>query len=244
MHVCRYAASILTTLSIVGSACGSTPDARRRQPNTVLREMASRSADAVHGSTCTPPKDGLRLSRDVIAGLSTRASVAELRASCQAARLDTIGMGGDEAVGLRFDYSGGTVWAVQADDADSLVAAKPATWWAAAGDSLRFSSGELIPRTAGELRRFDSVGVVVLDRGDDTEGSFVVLCRHPELGIIYGWELQPILGRDTTKKSRFITLAPLRYVRTTDTLRYWRIDVGSTGYDDWVREFCRGAPGA
>jgi len=244
MHVFRYAGSILAALSIFGWACGSNPEARRSEPNTAAREAASRSNDLVHDATCTPPKDGLRLTRDVVAGLSTRASVVELRASCQAARLDTIGMGGDEAVGLRFDYPGGTVWAAQADDADSLVAAKPATWWAAAGDSLRFSSGELIPRTVGALRRFDSVGVVVLDRGDDTEGSFVVLCRHPELGIIYGSELQPILGRDTTKKAKFITLVPLRSVRATDTLPYWRIDVGSTGYDDWVREFCRGAPDA
>jgi hypothetical protein len=148
-------------------------------------------------------------------------------------------MGGYSAVALRFEFPGATVWAVQPEQEDSLVPASPASLWAAAGDSLRFASGELIPRTAGALRQLDSVGVVVLDRGDDTEGSFVVLCRHPELSLIFGSELQPRLGPDTLNKAKFITLAPLRGVQRSDTLRYWRIDVGSTGYDEWVREFCR-----
>lgn len=212
-------------------------DATRRASGAAAAASQSPSTGAAQ-PLCTPPTNGLRLASDTVAGLPAHATIAELRARCPGARLDSVTMGGSDAAALRVEFPGATVWAIQHDYEDNLRAELPASDWAAEGDSLRFPSGALVPRTLGALRQLDSVGVIIVDDGDDTDGSYAVLCRFPEVSVVFGGALHLHAGRDSLPLSRYTALVPLWRASAADTLSYWRVDVGAPGDRSAIARFC------
>jgi hypothetical protein len=200
------------------------------------RDSASRFATS-HDALprrCGRPANGIRLTPDSIGGLPVHATIGELRALCPTARRDDAGLGGTSVPALVIEFPGATIWAMQSKydaPADSLNDSESPDFWAAQGDSLRFASGELIPRTAGGFRSFDSLGVVGIDRGDDTDGTMLVICRFPQFAAAFG-NMFPE-GKDTGVVS-------LSRISAHDTSTFWRMDF-VPGRNDPAAEHCPGA---
>jgi hypothetical protein len=225
--------SISAALLVLGLACRERGNAVARVDTAVAApSFASASTTRAVEACFFRPRD-VRLGTDTIAGLPTGLTIGELRSRCATARLDTVGVGGTTA--LRWDAPGATVWAIQsAHDAydDSLHAAERADLWAAVGDSVRFPDGVPIPQRVGTLRALDSLGVVVVDHGDDGTGSYIVRCRYPALAIVIGntWPSHPRGGT-----------ASLVGVSTADTTRVWRAEVMPERRATEVEQACRRA---
>jgi len=174
----------------------------------------SATAVAQQGGVCPTPAGGLRLGVDTVAGMPANLSIAALRKLCASARVDTLDEPGFSTQALRFDFHGGTVWAVQnIPNTDTLVVSKPAQSWEAVGDSLRFPHGGLIPRQLGQIRAGDSVGFMSIDYGDDSYGAAVTLCRVPSLAFFF----------DTLPAPADTTLQPLAGISVADTSSYRRV---------------------
>jgi hypothetical protein len=143
-------------------------------------------------------------------------SVAALRKLCASARVDTLDEPGFDTQALRFDFRGGTIWAVQnIPDTDTLVASQPVQSWEAVGDSLRFRDGRLIPRRLGQIRAADSLGFMSIDYGDDNSGADVTLCRVPSIVFLF----------DTLPAPADTTTRPFAGISVTDTTSYRRVVV-------------------
>lgn len=183
------------------------------------------------GGMCPTPAGGLRLGVDTVAGMRADLSIAALRKLCASARVDTLDEPGFATQALRFDFRGGTIWAVQnIPDTDTLVASQPVQSWEAVGDSLRFPDGRLIPRRLGQIRAADSVGFMSIDFGDDSYGAAVRLCRVPSLAFFF----------DTLPAPADTTLRPFAGISVADTSSYRRVLVQADtliGYD--ARHLCR-----
>jgi hypothetical protein len=173
---------------------------------------------------------GVRLDPEHIAGLSTRATVATLRALCPDAQADMIGVGGSPAVALRIDFPSDSVWAVQSAYDDSLRTAEPPDLWVTRGSHLQFPDGKAIPSTVGALRTLDSAGVILVDHGDDTSGSLIIRCRFPELAFAVS-NIWP-----ASADSGAVSLA-----RTdpTDTAAIWRVEITPGHVDPRVSRVCK-----
>ena len=178
-----------------------------------------RPATAIAGQgtgVCPTPAGGLRLGVDSVAGMPANLSIAALRKLCASARVDTLDEPGFSTQALRFDFRGGTIWAVQnIPDTDTLVVSKPAQSWEAVGDSLRFPDGRLIPRRLGQIRAADSVGFMSIDYGDDNSGAGVTLCRVPDLVFLL----------DTLPAPADTTTRPFAGIGVADTTSYRSVAV-------------------
>lgn len=183
------------------------------------------------GGVCPTPAGGLRLGVDTVAGMAADLSIAALRKLCASARVDTLEYPGFDTQALRFDFRGGTIWAVQnIPNTDTLVVSRPAQRWAAVGDSLRFPDGRLIPRRLGQIRAADSVGFMSVDYGDDNSGADVTLCRFPALTVYF----------DTLPAPADTTTRPFAGISVADTSRYRRVEVqDDTLIRRAVRRLCR-----
>jgi hypothetical protein len=200
--------------------CGSE---RARVPDSAgshaseARQSTAMVATQVTG-VCPTPAGGLRLGVDSVAGIPAGLPIAELRQRCAAARVDTLYEAGGPSPALRFDFRGGTIWAVQyVPDTDTLVASQPVQRWAAIGDSLRFPDGRLIPRRLGQIRAVDSVGFMSIGYGDDNSGADVTLCRVPALTFYF----------DTLPAPADTSTRPFAGIRATDTSSYRRVELES-----------------
>ena len=185
------------------------------------RPGALSDAKTVSAQGCSVARGDVRLTADSVGGLSTRSSIGALKKLCPNARMDTVGVGGTSAPALRIDAPGVTLWAIQtAYDAygDTLNAAEPADLWAASGDSLRFPDGTLIPFRVGALRILDSVGVIVVDHGDDGTGSYIIRCKFPDLEIIVDNVWPPFAQTGIVR---------LAQVSPSDTTHAWRVEINS-----------------
>jgi len=139
-------------------------------------------------------------------------------------------------VALSFTAPGALISAVQTKYeayGDSIHSHEPADLWVAHGDSLRFPDGRLIPATVGALRALDSTSVIVIDRGDDGTGSYVVPCRYPYLALIVS-NVWPTFA-DTGAVS--FARADVR-----DTTRFWRVEL-MPSVDPRAAAACARAPG-
>jgi len=218
---------------------GCQPDHTRLNDSTSATVTGDRKATTVAAperGVCPTPPGGLRLRMDTVAGMPAGLPIAELRKLCATARVDTLDDPGGPSAALRFDFRGGTIWAVQnIPNTDTLVASQPAQSWAAIGDSLRFPDGRLIPRRLGQIRSADSVGLMSIDYGDDNSGASVTLCRVPALTFYFDTLPAPA---DTTDR-------PFVGIRATDTSRYRRVELQSDARIlANVRRSCRTVAGA
>jgi len=204
-------------VAVLCVACG--PDHPRVGNNTAanandVRSPAAAVAQQV-GGVCPTPAGGLRIGLDTVAGMPANLTIASLRELCSSARVDTLYYAGFSTQALRFDFRGGTIWAVQnIPDTDTLIASQSISSWEAVGDSLRFPDGRLIPRRLGQLRAADSVGYMFINSGDDTEGADVSLCSAPGLGFTF----------DTLPAPADTSIRPFAGISVTDTLNYKRVD--------------------
>lgn len=200
----------LVALVLLAAACRSErAPASHGSGDSAHAPTASASPPA--GALCVAPAGGLRFTLDSVAGIPAGLPIAELRRYCASARVDSVVSAGFAQPALRFDFPGGTVWAVQNEaDIDTLVPARPAEYWAGVGDSLRFPDGRLIPRRLGALRAIDSAGVMFIESGDNTEGADVSLCNAPGLTFFF----------DTLPAPADTTVRPLSQLGTTDTTAY------------------------
>lgn len=205
-----------------------------REQRTQAEQAHARAtvgASAVASATCPTHFSDARIDADSIAGLSTHATIAILRAQCPSARIDTTTVGGTEDLALRFDAPGVTIWAMQtANDAlDSLRGNQPADLWAATGDSLRFADGHLIPMHVGSLRMLDSIGIVDVEHGDDI-ASRIVRCRYPWISFVVD-NMWP-----TFADSGIVALVR---VSPRDTTAVWRVELSPTQPDSVDVRQCR-----
>jgi len=208
--------TILFLVAALSIAC--RPEHARVAESTSARADDARpSATAVAqrgGGVCPTPAGGLRIGLDSVAGMPANLTIAGLRNLCAAARVDTLYYAGFSTQALRFDFLGGTIWAVQnIPDTDTLVASQPINSWEAVGDSLRFPDGRLIPHRLGQIRAADSVGNMFINSGDDTEGADVALCSAPGLGFTF----------DTLPAPADTSIRPFAGISVTDTLSYKRV---------------------
>ncbi|HEY7769363.1 hypothetical protein [Longimicrobium sp.] len=207
---------------------------RSSPPRVAAADAVAREAAPPTGGC--PVSSGARLAAATLAGLPARAPVGALWQLCPTARVDTVGVGGTTSPALRFDEPGVTLWAIQSEYeayGDSLHRAEPADLWAAAGDSLRFPDGTLIPMRVGAIRALDR-GVIVVDHGDDGTGSYIVLCRFPHLAIVVS-NVWPPFARSG--------IVPLSRAAASDTTRVWRIEVDPRQASDAaIRQACAGVP--
>lgn len=228
----------LAAVVLIALACARrTPS---RTPDTVAVPAVAQATVTVPAvaespravDPCPTPAAGLRLGSDTIAGLPMRADFRTLRTLCEATRLDTVSPGGYEALALRFPFTGGDVWAVSGADPYTQGLSEDAVpeFWYAAGDSVRFADGTLVPLTLGGLLKADSDAVLRADGGDDTEGSYVIPCRYPRVALIVGYR------RELPDTGAF----PLRRRLLSDTVRYERIvaDTDATRRDPALRTLC------
>lgn len=194
----RGAYSRRLTLLVVAAfltGCHQEPEARPgnasalaaadARPTDTSRALVADTA-LQPAALCPTPAGGLRIGLDSVAGMPAGLSAAELLRRCPSARVDAVELAGFGSPAVRFDFEGATIWAQQnVPDTDVLVPDQPAEAWIAVGDSLRFADGRLIPRRLGEIRAIDSVGVMSISSGDDSEGADVVLCRVPGLSFLF-----------------------------------------------------------
>ena len=202
------------------------------------RRGARSDAKTVSVQGCAVARGDVRLTVDSLGGLSTRSSIGALRELCPNARMDTVGVGGTSAPALRIDAPGVTLWAIQtAYDAygNTLHADEPADLWAASGDSLRFPDGTLIPFRVGSLRLLDSVGVIVVDHGDNGSGSYIIRCKFPDLQIIVDNVWPPFAQTGIVR---------LAQVSPSDTTQAWRVEINSRQRDAAVDKACPRTPAA
>jgi len=207
----------------------------REQRTQVQHERVPTAAGATSASRsgCPARFADARIDADSIAGLSTHATIGELRAQCPGTHMDSVGVGGTSAAALRFDAPGVTLWAIQADhDAygDSLHGNEPADLWAATGDSLRFADGRLIPMRVGSLRMLDSVGIVTIDHGDDGDGTQIIRCSFPRVSLVID-NMWPSFADSG--------VVSLTRVSPHDTTRIWRVEVLPARSDSSVVQQCR-----
>lgn len=198
------------------------------------RERAAVTTPAA-ATSCPVRPNERRLGADTVLGLVSTRTLAALAQECPAAREDTVGVGGTTAAALRFDAPGLTVWAIQSKHdpyGDSLHRAEAPDLWALQGDSLRFPDGELIPNRVGALRALDSIGVVMIDHGDDGTGSHLIRCRYPALAFI--------IDNRWLADVRVHTI-PLARVSVADTTKIWRIEIQPGQLDPAVKRGCGGA---
>jgi len=214
----------------VGVACKATEkDPSLHHPASDVRVAA------MAAPVCRVPRGGLRIAEDSIAGLAMRSSFRELRHVCRSA-LDSVSPGGYEALALRFDFPGAQVWAVSGADAYGEAIQEdsaPEFWWAT-GDSLRFASGVVIPKSVGALLALDSTAVLRADGGDDTEGSYIIPCRYPRMTLVLGYlSSLPDTGA-----------WPLAARRVPDSLQFQRVtvDTGHHAVDPALALFCHAPP--
>jgi hypothetical protein len=220
--------ALLALLTVV--ACDSNPRSPP-QGGPALTQRGSVDVPPV----CQTPPGGLRITADRIAGLPMRATFRTLRQICRSA-LDSVAPGGYQALAMRFDFPGGQVWAVSGADAyggripeDST----PEFWWAS-GDSLRFQSGALVPRSVGGLLAADSDAVLRADGADDTEGSYIIPCREPRMALVLGYVASlPDSGA-----------WPLTSRRVPDSLLIERVTINTPPYllDPALPRLCRVPP--
>ena len=171
-------------------------------------------------------------------GLPVSEPLNQLASGCPGVRLDTVGVGGTSPLALRFEAPGVIVRAIQSrHDAyeDTLHRAEPADLWAMKGDRLRFADGRAIATRVAALREVDSVGVVVIDRGDDGTGSFVSLCRYPYLAFI--------VGNDWPSHKDAREAIPLSEIRAQDTTSIARVETTSRDYAPLIAKACRAGAG-
>jgi len=245
---CGFAAMVVTCLQLNFGVRWTRTHSMRPSERAVLllsvictvlgcrdRPSAQSDTKTVSVQGCAVARGDVRLTADSLGGLSTRSSIGALRELCPNARMDTVGVGGTSAPALRIDAPGVTVWAIQtAYDAygDTLHAAEPADLWAASGDSLRFPDGTLIP-CVGALRILDSVGVIVVDHGDDSGGSYIIRCKFPDLQIIIDNDWPPFAQTGIVR---------LAQVSPSDTTQAWRVEISSRQRDAAVEKACPRAP--
>ena len=230
--MCRLARMTLIAALPVLASC------ERRAEDSASAQTARRAAgsNASAPSVCPLRLTDVRLGVDSIGGLPTRRSVEVLQTLCPDARLDTVGVGGMTSPALRFNAPGVTLWAIQTQyDAygDSLHADEPADLWAASGDSLRFPDGVPVPRTIGLLRALDSAAVIVVDRGDDGTGSYVVRCRYPHFALVVS-NMWP--GFADSGIVPFVRASP------SDTAGVWRVEIDPARTPVAVEQACKFAP--
>src|SRR5206468_10064666 len=99
-------AILATVLLLLACREQRTQAERSRMGLTAGASAAPRAACPAHFSDA-------RIDTDSIAGLSTHATIAALRAQCPSARIDTTTLGGTTVAALRFDAPGVTIWAMQ-----------------------------------------------------------------------------------------------------------------------------------
>lgn len=178
-------------------------------------QPVSAAGTSPHVGVCSAPSGGLRLGLDTVAGMPAALPVTALRSLCPAARVDSVVYGGFASPALRFDYPGATIWAVQnVPDTDTLVPGQPVESWVAVGDSLRFADGRLIPRQLGQIRAMDSLGIMFVNSGDDSEGADVALCRVPGLTFFF----------DTLPASADTRVRAFAGIRTSERMPYRRVE--------------------
>lgn len=166
------------------------------------------------GGVCPSPAGGLRIGLDSVAGMPVRLPVAALRKLCASTQVDSVFHAGFASPALRFDFRGGTIWAIQnIPDTDTLVVGKPVQSWEAVGDSIRFPDGKLIPRRLGQIRAADSVGYMSIEYGDNTEGADVTLCRVPALTFFF----------DTLPAPADTSVRPFSGISVADTSSYKQV---------------------
>jgi hypothetical protein len=210
----RAAHLLLAVLSI---ACESkrTPGTERAPGAARIGQPVSAAGNSPQVGVCATPSGGLRLGLDTIAGMPAALPVRALRAFCAAARVDSVVYAGFASPALRFDYSGATIWAVQnVPDTDTLVPGQSVESWVGVGDSLRFADGRLIPRQLGQIRAMESLGIMFLNSGDDSEGADVALCHVRGLSFFF----------DTLPAPADTRVRAFAGIRATETLLYRRVE--------------------
>jgi hypothetical protein len=171
---------------------------------------------------CPVASHDARLDSTLFAGLSITRNLAEVRGLCPQARVDTVGVGGTQPIALTVAAPGVVISAVQTKYeayGDTLHTSEQADLWVAQGDSLRFPDGALIPRSVGAWRSIDSLGVIVVDHGDDGTGSFLIRCKYPRLRAIVNNVWPPFAQSGVLS---------LRQVSTEDSTSIWRIELDAS----------------
>lgn len=136
---------------------------------------------------CARPARGIIVGTDSLAGLPADATLGALVRACTVSTADVYTIGGDQPPARIFPFVGATLTAVQSTRDGSLRYDEAPDLWAAEGDSVRLSDGELMPRTVGELRRRYPRGVVTSDKRDDSEGVRIISCSFPGLEFILSY---------------------------------------------------------
>ena len=136
---------------------------------------------------CARPAGGIAVSADSLAGLPARASLGDLVRACAASTADIYTIGGYQPAARVFPFSGAKLTAVQSKYEGSLHYDEPPDLWAVEGDSVRLADGQLLPRTAGELRKRYPRGIVTSDKGDDSDGVRIISCQFPGLEFILSY---------------------------------------------------------
>lgn len=201
---------------LLSAACLTACSQRNAEPDTLAVARPVQEPPAV----CPLVSGQPRVTAESIAGLPLRLTPAALRRMCPASRVDTVGVGGTSVMALTVTLPGAKISALQTRHEDSLRSNEPFDQWVILGDSLRFADGTLIPDRVGPVREMDSVGVVVIDRGDDGPGSYIVRCRYPYVAMVVNNNWPDFADDGTVSLSR---------VATTDPTPLWRVEAFPNG---------------
>lgn len=164
------------------AACGGRNDRRNapRAASNVARTPPAVPTRAESSGPCGFASP-VRVTQDSIGPFPVTLLASELQQHCGfAAHLDGVGVGGDVVPALRVIVGSDTIWAAQ-DDNSELVPDEPITLWHIVGRDIVLRDGHTAPTTVGELRVIDSTAVLVADRGDDSDGVYVLRCAEPRL---------------------------------------------------------------
>jgi hypothetical protein len=136
--------------------------------------------------------------------------MADLMSACSSSTVGIYTIGGTQPPARIFHFLGAELTAVQSRAQSSLRYDEAPDLWAAEGDSLRLADGALMPKTVGELRTRYLAGLVLADRGDDSDGIRMRLCQLPGIEFLLPyststpaesgmWSLQSKPIADTTR---------------------------------------------
>lgn len=207
--------SVVVAASCISCSPGRTPDAGESAASMGSSVQAVPKTDSTPPGICATPAGGIRLGLDSVAGMPTNVAIAALRQRCAAVRVDSVAYAGFASPALRFAFAGATIWAAQnIPNTDTLVESQLVDHWEAVGDSLRFPDGRLIPRRLGQIRATDSLGIMFINAGDNTEGAEVTLCRLPGLTFFF----------DTLPAPADTSVRPFAAIRATDSLVYRHVE--------------------
>lgn len=170
---------------------------------------------------CESVVSSLRLGPDSVAQIPLHSTLATVAHACRGTRLDTVAPGGYAVLAIRVPIRGATLWAVSDSEPNTrrVDSSQQTKFWYAVGNSLRFPDGDLVPQTVGEFRRRFPGALLRADNFDDTEGSYIVACKAPNVEFILG---QRADLNDTTATR--LDARPL-----PDSVTFWKIRVDSAG---------------